>query len=101
MKNTFRLPSFAVSSSWSYCRIGKVDSPGLKINGLRIHFFAVRGSLALELLQKNTQVTAHKVGERLLRPAVFQSLLMFEICQLPLLLTRCSYNLSLSLNAAT
>ena len=34
---------FAMSSSWSSCRTGKVDSPGLKINELRIHFFAVRG----------------------------------------------------------
>ena len=43
----FRLPSFAKSSSWSSCRTGKVDSPGLKIYGLRIHIFAVRRSLAL------------------------------------------------------
>ena len=39
---------FNVPSSWSSCHTGKVDSTGLKINGLGIHFFAVRGSLALE-----------------------------------------------------
>jgi len=38
---------FNVRSSWSSCRTAKVGSPGLKINRLRIHFFAVRGSLAL------------------------------------------------------
>ena len=38
-KTHFKLPSFAMSSSWPSCRTGKVDSLGLKINGLPIHFF--------------------------------------------------------------
>ena len=41
LKIYFRLRSFAISSSLSSCCTGKVDSPGFKINGLRIHFFAV------------------------------------------------------------
>ena len=52
MENAFQATIICdVPSSWSSCRTGKVDSPGLNINGLRIHFFAVRGSLALDLLK--------------------------------------------------